>query len=77
MTLSGCVTSGTEVKLAPVPGDIKACFNRLVPKPKPGPMSRKDVVGLIGKLKKSELEKSLCGKRLIDWYETQKGVFER
>lgn len=76
MTLTACVTSGPRVSLAPVPGDIKVCFDKLVPKPKEGPMSRKDVVGLIGKLKKSELEKSLCGKRLIEWYETQREVFE-
>lgn len=76
MTLTGCVTSGSNVSLAPVPGDIVACFNKLVPAPKPGPMSKKEVVSLIGKLKGSELEKSLCGKRLIQWYETQRKVFE-
>lgn len=77
MTLTGCETTSTSPKLATIPSDIQVCFDKLVPKPKPGPMSRQDVVGLIGKLRQSEVSKSLCGKRLIEWYNTQKKVFER
>lgn len=76
MTLTGCANYGNSVSLAPVPGDIPACFNRLVPAPKKGPMTKKDIVHLIGELKKSELSKSRCGKRLIEWYDTQRDVFE-
>lgn len=32
-------------------------------------MNKKDVVDLVGALKKSERSKSLCGKRLIAFYE--------
>ena len=39
-------------------------------------MSKKDVVRLIADLKRSETAKSQCGKRLIQWYDTQREVFE-
>jgi hypothetical protein len=40
-------------------------------------MSKQEVVALIASLKKSELNKSLCGRRLIGWYENQRDVFAR
>jgi len=35
-------------------------------------MTKQEIFELIGKLKRSELEKSLCGKRLITWYNSLK-----
>lgn len=56
---------------------MKACFGQFVPAPKPGALSKQEVVALIAALKKSELSKSQCGQRLISWYETQRDVFAR
>lgn len=75
LTLTSCVDSGRQITLAPVPGDLRVCFGRFVPAPKPGALSKREVAALIAELKKSELTKSRCGKRLIAWYETQAGVF--
>lgn len=73
MTLTACASSGRlkPTSLAPVPGDIRACFNHLVPAPKRGSMSKRQVVELIAALKKSEVSKSQCGQRLIKFYENQ------
>jgi hypothetical protein len=73
LTLTACAGSGTvrSPSLAPIPADLKVCFNRTVPAPPPGPLSRKQVVDLIAKLKQSEAAKTYCGRRLIGWYETQ------
>lgn len=77
MTLGGCVTSGSNgVSLAPIPGDIAACFNSIVPAPKQDTLTKRDIVRLIGDLKKSEASKQGCGKRLINYYDTQRAVFE-
>lgn len=51
-----------------LPVDLPACFENLVAKPEQGPMSKRQLLELVGNLKRSELEKSLCGKRLITWY---------
>jgi hypothetical protein len=61
------------VDLPPVPADLKACFasGTLVPAPAAGqPRTERQVVDLIGQLKKSETYKNACGQRLITWYET-------
>lgn len=75
LILSGCATfgkNGTEPnKLATIPGEIVRCFNQLVPAPQVGPKTKADVVQLIVALKKSERQKSDCGKRLIGFYEAQ------
>lgn len=71
LTLTGCVHSGAEITLAPVPAELKGCFSGTVPMPTPGALSRRQVVQLIADLKRSELQKSQCGRRLIAWYETQ------
>jgi hypothetical protein len=80
-TMTGCASSGRlagdSVALAPVPADLKVCFARLVPPPPPGPLTRKQVIRLIGELKTSELAKSRCGKRLIVWYETQARILAK
>ena len=76
-TLAACGPSGSKPSLSELPGDIKVCFNRLVPKPQGEVMTSAEVIKLVAELKKSELQKSLCGKRLIAFYETQKSVFEQ
>ena len=71
LILSGCVGSGVKLESIPlsaIPSDIVACFNKLVPRPGPGPMTKARIVGLIADLKKSEEAKSVCGKRLIAFY---------
>ena len=76
MMLTGCVSSGTTKieapGLQPIPSDIKVCFTKLVPKPVSGEMTKRQIVKLLGELKKSELAKSQCGKRLIAFYENQR-----
>jgi len=73
--LTGCATSGGKAPtLPPIPGDIRACFDSVVGKPTAGELSRQQVFKLIADLKQSELNKSLCGKRLIAWYEMQAAV---
>lgn len=74
MMLSGCgqsgpgVTGSISVHLPPAPGDVQACFSRLVKVPTGDTMSRQQVVKLVADLKQSELAKSLCGRRLLAWY---------
>jgi hypothetical protein len=79
--LTGCASSGVSkferTPLAAIPADLKICFDRLVARPAgTGPLTEKDIAALIGALKKSEEAKAGCGKRLIDWYETQANVME-
>lgn len=58
--------------LPPVPADLQACSNSLVPAPARGKgLTRKQAVALIGKLKLSETSLCLCNRRLIAWYECQ------
>ncbi len=71
LTLSGCVTSGNKAPGYPVlPADLKVCFNTQVPAPKAGSLSKAQVIQLISALKKSEAEKTECGRRLIGFYES-------
>ena len=78
LTLGGCVTSGSNgTSLAPIPGDIVTCFDSIVPAPKKQELTKKDIVRLIGDLKKSEMSKSQCGKRLIGYYDAQREVFDK
>jgi hypothetical protein len=76
--LTACVHSGTpnSVKLAAVPSDIRVCFNRLVPAPARGEMKQSDMLRLVADLKRSELKKSECGKRLLAFYDTQQKMFK-
>jgi hypothetical protein len=52
------------------------CFDKLVPAPKRGEMRKSDMLRLIADLKRSEMAKSECGKRLLSFYETQRAVFK-
>lgn len=70
--LSACVQSSPSIKfveLPSVPQDIKVCFTRLVPAPKQATMTTKQVLVLIAKLRRSELEKAQCGKRVVSMWE--------
>jgi hypothetical protein len=49
----------------------------MVPKPRGGDISKAQAYAIIAKLKRSELEKSLCGKRLIQFYEAQQGPMQQ
>jgi predicted small lipoprotein YifL len=73
LTLTGCATSGS-VNLPPVPGDLRACFYKTVPKPESA-KTRAEVFKLIADLKQSETRLSKCGHRLVNWYETQRTVY--
>jgi hypothetical protein len=76
-TLAACGPSGSDPSLANIPSDIPACFRKLVPKPEGEVMTQADMIKLVSDLKTSELSKSLCGQRLITFYNTQKNVFEK
>jgi hypothetical protein len=81
LTLTGCAASGSkepvQTTLAPVPADMHECFSNMVPKPRGGDISKAQAYAIIAKLKRSELEKSLCGKRLIQFYEAQQGPLQQ
>lgn len=72
LTLSGCATSGNRI-VAPtypeLPADLRVCFSTTVAPPSVGVMTKKRVIFLIASLKKSESEKTDCGKRLIAFYD--------
>ena len=73
MTLTSCGPFGRNEprpELPPLPADLTVCFDRHVPAPKPGTITKAEVMDLIAELKRSELEKSLCGKRLIAFYKS-------
>lgn len=70
--LSACVTSSPSIKfveLPAVPADVQICFERLVPAPKQATMTTKQVLVLIAKLRRSELEKAQCGNRVVKMWE--------
>jgi hypothetical protein len=73
--LTGCAASGARLAEQPppqaIPADLRTCFDKLVPVPQQASMTVADVLELVGKLKRSELEKSQCGKRLIRFAESQ------
>jgi hypothetical protein len=73
-TLAGCATfsAGRDehvASLSPVPRDLRSCFNKLTPMPPEGALSKGETIKLIATLRKSEVAKSQCGKRLIAFYE--------
>lgn len=76
LTLSGCVGSGSklpEPSLPAIPADLRVCFDKTVAPPKTGPLTKRDVVVLVARLKQSEQDKTECGKRLIAFYESISG----
>jgi hypothetical protein len=56
--------------LPPIPADLMVCFDRSTPGPGEGPLTKSEAISLIAELRRSEVEKTMCGKRLIAFYET-------
>lgn len=74
-TLTGCSVFGIPRvnEKGEVPLDLQHCFDEVVPRPTEAPLTSGQVFDLIVKLKESELEKTLCGRRLLAWIETTQG----
>jgi hypothetical protein len=70
-------SKGTRIKLSDVPPDIVACLKKEVPAPLPGEMSAAETSKLIYAFRKSDYSKSLCGKRLLAWYDAQARAFRK
>ena len=82
MLLSACVTSSGELTLTKknsdlpeIPADVVLCFQNLTEFPEnKTSLSKADLVELIIELRGSEVEKTLCGQRMIAWYQEVKNV---
>ena len=61
----------------PVPADIVACFNQVTQFPTNHTLNSAQMVDLVVDLRESEIEKTLCGKRLIAWAEGQRAKSEK
>jgi hypothetical protein len=81
MTLTACDEfSDRQVLLAAVPGDLRTCFGEVVAPqlPPPGqPVTRRQIVELVGRLRESEVARTQCGRRLLAFYDTQRDVYNR
>ena len=77
--LTGCASTGTKriqvldpgpgkISNPEIPADLKTCFNHLTGFPEGATLSRKQIADLLLKVRRSEIEKSKCGRRLIAWY---------
>lgn len=77
LTLTSCVSFGSK-QLSPLypelPSDLRICFDQEVPRPKEGPLTKRQTMVLIGELKKSETTKTACGIRLIQFYDNLGGT---
>lgn len=75
LCLTGCASSGPrapEPALAPVPPEVRACFDVLTERPAgTGALSAAQVAEVIARLRQSELRLSACGKRLLAFYDAQ------
>ena len=79
-TLTGCVGSGRaptkgSIKLSAVPADLRQCLAKEVPAPLPKSMSREEAAELVAAFRKSDHGKTLCGQRLVGWYDAQRKTF--
>ena len=79
LMLTNCATFGQNrvqpnplATLDPIPSDIQVCFDKVVPRPKKGPMTKSETIKHIGTLLESDLMKSECGHRLIAFYNNQR-----
>lgn len=77
LTLSACAGSGDKQgfvnrTLPPPPEDVVVCFDELTPAPRAGAMNNAEVMRLVAALRTSEVRLSLCGKRLLSFYEDLK-----
>lgn len=70
--LTGCAQYSSDVEYE-VPEDLRTCFDTLTPAPTQQTMSASDMFKLVAELRKSEVEKSICGKRLLSWVDTVLG----
>lgn len=77
LTLSGCASSSrvspVDFSLPEIPADIKVCFDRKYNLPPGATYSKKQVIEIIGALKRQDIMKTSCGKRLIAWVDNQRG----
>jgi hypothetical protein len=62
------VTVERQQPLPVVPDDIKRCFAGVVDLP-PGAWSAEVTGSLLAKVRASEISKTKCGKRFLEWYE--------
>lgn len=73
--LTACAGSGAlspSVRLAEIPADLRSCFRKTVaPPPATGDLTRAQVAGLLAELKRSERAMSVCGQRIIAWFDAQ------
>ena len=77
LTLSACAssskTSPVDFSIPQIPADIQVCFDRQY-KPPPGKSyTKKQVIEIITALKRQDIVKTSCGKRLIAWIDAQRG----
>jgi hypothetical protein len=80
--LTGCVTSGRApskgaVRLSAIPADLQQCLAKEVPAPIPGDLSRQAAAELIAAFRQSDHSKTLCGRRVIAWWDAQRKVLAR
>lgn len=59
--------------LPEIPSDLQVCFTEVTQFPAGTNLTSEQAVRLIIELRQSELDKTLCGRRLIAWYESLKG----
>ncbi len=76
-TLTACEPSGTDAALPPIPADVRVCFASVVPAPRPGAMTAAEIARLIADLRRSDLAKTQCGRRLIGFYDTVAAELKR
>lgn len=81
MSLAACANSGennlTANSVMPaIPQDIKTCINKVVPVPLKDIRTKKQIVAIIRALKRSEMAKTYCGRRLIALYEANRNYLE-
>lgn len=68
--LTSCAsTSAPRVELPAMPSDLAGCFDNLTPEPKAGALTKRQTFTLIASLRRSEVAKSLCGKRALSFYD--------
>ena len=78
LPLGGCLTSSRYAEFDAVPQDVRACFDRVVAAPalKRGErLTQKRTFQLIADLRRSELEKAGCGKRVVGMWDDYRREF--
>lgn len=86
--LAGCVTSdlpavdprlGADIRVTlPMPPEgVGPCLRRSFPEIPDRPLTRADVVRIIGEAKTLDRAKSACGERAVRWIEDVRATFAR